>query len=131
MVLACLLMSVISIAQGKLTGTVVDDQNMPLPGVNVIVSGTTNGTTTNFDGEFSISVTQSSGTVRFSYIGFRSEDMEFNVSDNETVDLGTINLSADADALDEVIVTGVVDIARDRKTPVAVSTIRAAKYRKN
>jgi len=126
MVLACLLMSVISIAQGKLTGTVVDDQNMPLPGVNVIVSGTTNGTTTNFDGEFSISVTQSSGTVRFSYIGFRSEDMEFNVSDNETVDLGTINLSADADALDEVIVTGVVDIARDRKTPVAVSTIRAA-----
>ena len=46
--------------------------------------------------------------------------MNFNVTSNQTVDLGTtISLSADADALDEVVVTGVVDIAKDRKTPVS------------
>ncbi|WP_031426676.1 TonB-dependent receptor [Flavimarina sp. Hel_I_48] len=126
MVLACLLMSFMAIAQGKITGTVVDDQRMPLPGVNVIVNGTTNGTTTNFDGEYTLNVAQSNGTIRVSYVGFKSQEIEFQVTSNQTVDLGTTTLSADADALDEVVVTGVVDIAKDRKTPVAVSTIRAA-----
>ncbi len=113
-------------AQGKITGTVVDDQRMPLPGVNIIVSGTTNGTTTNFDGEFSLTVAQSDGVIKASYVGFKSQEIDFNISGNETIDVGTISLVADADALDEVVVTGIVDIARDRKTPVAVSTIRAA-----
>ena len=129
MVLACLLMSVMAIAQGKLTGTIVDDQNMPLPGVNVIVSGTTNGTTTNFDGEFSLTVSQTIGVITASYVGFKSQDLEFSISGNETADMGTISLAADANALNEVVVTGIVDIARDRKTPVAVSTIRAEEIR--
>ncbi|WP_405330495.1 TonB-dependent receptor [Leeuwenhoekiella sp. LLG6367-2.1] len=124
---AFLMLTAFMQAQGTLTGTVVDgEMNAPLPGVNIVVQGTTNGVTTDFDGKFKINVAQSTGAVRVSYVGFQTQTVNFNVASGQTSDLGTITLTVDADALDEVIVTGVVDIAKDRKTPVAVSTVRAS-----
>ncbi|MEP4949177.1 MAG: carboxypeptidase-like regulatory domain-containing protein, partial [Flavobacteriaceae bacterium] len=52
-----------SLAQTQITGTVVDDQNVPLPGANVLEKGTTNGVVTDFDGNFSISVSGNDGTI--------------------------------------------------------------------
>ena len=113
-------------AQGTITGVVLDgDMNAPLPGVNVVVQGTTNGVTTDFDGKFSISVAQASGSLRISYVGFKTQSIPFTVNAGQTVNLSTITLMPDADSLEEVVVTGVVDIAKDRQTPVAVSTVRA------
>ncbi len=111
-------------SQGKLTG-VVKDNSGPLPGANVVVAGTTVGTTTDFDGKFTLSVKTASGTLEVSFLGYKTKKVSFNISGG-TVDLGTIMLEADSETLSEVVVTGVIDIAKDRETPIAVSTIRAA-----
>ncbi len=109
-------------AQGTITGTVIDAElGQPLPGANIVVQGTSNGVTTDFDGNFSIEVSQNSGTLVISYIGFLAQ----NVPYSETGDMGTIPLLQDAQELEGVVVTGILDIAKDRETPVAVSTIRA------
>lgn len=112
-------------AQGTIRGTVVDGENgTPLPGVNVVVEGTTNGVSTDFDGVFEIEVKKSTGKLRVSYVGFAPKVVEFSVSNGQEIDLGTIGLELDAGALDEVLVTA-YSLAIDRKTPVAVSTIKS------
>ncbi|MAZ27771.1 MAG: TonB-dependent receptor [Cytophagaceae bacterium] len=127
LVAAFFVLTAVSYGQGTLTGTVLDgDMNAPLPGVNVMVQGTNAGASTDFDGNFNLEVTQSTGTLRISYVGFKTLSVPFNVTGGGTQDLGDLVLEVDANSLDEVVVTGVVDIAKDRETPVAVSTIRAA-----
>jgi hypothetical protein len=59
-------------SQGKIKGTVVDSElNSSLPGVNVVIKGTTSGTTTDFDGNFTLNTT-TSGQVVLSYVGYQS-----------------------------------------------------------
>jgi len=124
--LAMFLTTATIFAQGTLTGTVMDSEmNAPLPGATVMVVGTNNGVTTDFDGKFSLNVQAASGTVEISFIGFERKSMKFTLSNGETKNLGNIALNTDANALSEVIVTGIADLAKDRQTPVAVSTIRA------
>ncbi len=127
-VLSGLLFLVVStvFSQGKITGTITDGQG-PLPGANVAVKGTKVGTTTDFDGKFSINTTVNSGELVISFIGYDAKTVQFDVASEGTTNLGTIVLTANSNELSEVVVkSGVVDIAKDRKTPVAVSTIRAA-----
>jgi len=112
--------------QVTITGTVVDNFGAPLPGTNVIVKGTTNGTQTDFDGNYTITAA-SDATLVFSYVGFKTS--EIPVNGNTTIDVA---MEEDAAALDEVVVTGygsqtrgeltgsvgTVDIAEATKTPV-------------
>ena len=86
--------------QSTVTGTVTDDTGSPLPGASVVVKGTTNGTQTDFDGNFTLDV-NGDATLVFSYIGFKSQ--EIAVNGNSVVNA---TLLEDAAALDEVIVTG-------------------------
>jgi outer membrane cobalamin receptor len=127
-VLSGLLFMVVStvFSQGKITGTITDGQNS-LPGTNVAIKGTKIGTSTDFDGKFSINTTTNSGELVISFIGYDAKTVKFSVSAGGTTNLGTIVLTATSNELTEVVVTsGVIDIAKDRKTPVAVSTIKAA-----
>lgn len=118
-----LFMTAFAFSQGTISGTIIDEQiDQPLAGANIVVKGTTNGVSTDFDGNFSIEVSEASGTLVISYIGYIRKEVPFNGPG----ELGQITLLEDAESLDEVIVTGVQDIARDRKTPVAVSTIKGA-----
>ncbi|MCR9228731.1 MAG: SusC/RagA family TonB-linked outer membrane protein [Flavobacteriaceae bacterium] len=81
------------------TGTVSDVSGTPLPGVTIVVSGTNIGTTTDFDGNYSINA--SSGQVlRFSYIGMKPKDI--TVGSETTLD---VTLEEDSTQLDEVVVT--------------------------
>ena len=90
-------------AQGTIRGTVVDGENgTPLPGVNVVVEGTTNGVSTDFDGVFEIQVVDNAGSLRVSYVGFKPSTLAFDLSGKKVIDLGitsnelllpTINLS--------------------------------------
>lgn len=113
-------------SQGKITGTVTDGQNS-LPGANVAIKGSKSGTSADFDGKFSINTTTASGEVVISFIGYDAKTVKFTVSNGGTTNLGTIVLTNNSSELSEVVVTsGVIDIAKDRKTPVAVSTIKAA-----
>ncbi|MFT7330231.1 MAG: hypothetical protein ACI848_000294, partial [Roseivirga sp.] len=106
-----------------LTGTVVDGSNQPLPGADVVLTGTTTGVSTDFNGNFSLDVNTASGTLKVSFIGFTNKKIEFNSSNTS---LGTIQLNNSAESLDEIVISGIMDIAKDRQTPVAVSTIRSA-----
>ena len=105
-----------------ITGT-INAEDGPLPGANVVVKGTTNGTTTDFDGKFSLNVTEGSGTLVFSFIGYNNRELNYTIAAGESKDLGTITLESD-NTLNEIVVTA-TSFAIDRKTPVAVSTIRA------
>lgn len=69
-----LLFGVFSIASAQITGTVYDDEGSPLGGASVVKKGTTTGTTTDFDGKFSINAEVGDMLV-FSYIGFEKKEM--------------------------------------------------------
>jgi TonB-linked SusC/RagA family outer membrane protein len=91
----------IGFAQEKtVTGTVLDEDGLPLPGVNVIEQGTSNGTQTDFDGMFTLSVEEGDVLV-FSYVGFTSKNVPVTSADSYDVTLAT-----DAAALDEVVIVG-------------------------
>ena len=83
------------------TGTVRDINNTPIIGVNVIEKGTKNGTTTDFDGKFSLSLTTENPILEFSFLGFISQDKQVNPG--ETLN---IVLQNDISELDEVVVVG-------------------------
>jgi len=82
------------------TGTVTDVDG-PLPGVNVIVKGTSNGTATDFDGNYSIDNVGDDAILVFSFMGFVNQ--EVSVAGQSAIN---VQLEADAQALDEVIVIG-------------------------
>ncbi|NNL81838.1 MAG: TonB-dependent receptor plug domain-containing protein, partial [Winogradskyella sp.] len=116
------LTSAIAFSQSTITGKIVGaDMGEPLPGANIVEKGTTNGVTTDFDGNFTIVTVADSGKLVISYVGFAVKTINFNGD----ADLGTVVLDLD-NTLDEIIVvgTGVIDIAESRQTPVAVSTIK-------
>ncbi|MCB0447693.1 MAG: carboxypeptidase-like regulatory domain-containing protein, partial [Gelidibacter sp.] len=122
-----LLCTSVAFSQSTVKGKVMDaEMNAPLPGANVVEKGTTNGTTTDFDGNFTLNTTSSSGVIVITYVGYGSKSVAFNGNQ----DLGTISLITD-NTLDEVVITGsgVIDLADDRKTPIAVSTIKANEIR--
>ncbi len=123
LVVGMFLVTSTAFSQGTITGTVVDSDLGPLPGASVIVKGTKNGTSTDFDGKFTLNVKNATGTIEVSYVGFGTKTVAFNVTGGKK-DLGTITLVSD-NSLDEVVIVGVVDIAKERETPVAVSTIKA------
>jgi len=115
-------------AQGTVTGVVTDPElGGPLPGANVVETGTSNGAVTDFNGNFSLQVSGNSGSIDISFLGFVDQTVSFTLT-NGSADLGTVTMTADANTLAEVVLvgSGIVDLAEDRKTPVAVSTITAA-----
>jgi iron complex outermembrane receptor protein len=114
-------------SQGTVTGTVMDSElGAGLPSANVMEIGTSNGTISDFDGNFSLPVSSNSGKVEITYVGFLKKTVKYTLT-NGTVNLGSIKLAADENTLDEVVIIGggVIDLASDRRTPVAVSTIRS------
>lgn len=110
----------VAFSQSTITGKILgSDFNGPLPGVNVIEKGTSNGTSTNFDGNFEFTTKNNSGELVISYVGYVSQTIAFDGSK----DLGSITLTASDVGLDEVMI--IASVAVDRKTPVAVSTVKA------
>jgi TonB-linked SusC/RagA family outer membrane protein len=111
----------ISFAQDTpITGTVTDGDGIPLPGVNVLVEGTANGTQTDFDGRYSIQA--SSGDVlAFSYIGFETQ--------KKVVESGkviNVTMTVNAAELEEVVVTGVAGATSRKKLSVTVAKVDAS-----
>ncbi len=121
----CLTMAMSIYGQGSISGVVVDDQREPLIGATVVArnaGGTTVGTVTDLDGKFMIG-NLAAGTWRviITYTGFATLEKEVNVS-GSNVDLGTIAMQFESVGLTEVNV--IASVAIDRRTPVAVSTIK-------
>lgn len=108
----------IAFSQTTITGTVVDDADLPIPGVNISIKGTNQGTVTNFDGEYSLEV-NSGDTIVFSYVGFEAQEVLYN--GQQTID---IILKESAEALEEIVVIG-YGASSKRKITGAVSTVNA------
>lgn len=97
--LLLMLFSLNFLSAQTISGNVTDNLGSPLPGVNIIEKGTTNGTVTDFNGNFSINVNPNS-TLVFSYIGYTTKEVSVN---NQT----TINVVLeDGVSLDEVVLVG-------------------------
>lgn len=120
LVVVLLVSTSIIFGQTKLTGTVVDETNQPLPGASIVVKGTATGASSDFDGKFTFETSASNGTIVVSFVGYETSNLSFN----GTKDFGNIMLKPSAEALDEIVITQ-TSFAIDRKTPVAVSTVKA------
>lgn len=118
-----LLCSGITFAQTKVTGTVRDEEGTLLMGVNIFEKGTTNGTATDFDGNYVLNVSDDA-ILAFSFIGFQTQ--EINVAGQEIID---VILKSDAQALDEVVVIGYGAVARD-KISSSVATVEGEELTK-
>ncbi len=109
----------ITFAQEKtISGTVTDDKGLPLPGVNVIVKNTSNGTQTDFDGNYTIKANRGA-VLSFSYVGFTTK--ENVVGDSSTVN---VQLAPSASELEEVVVVA-YGVERRSSVTSAIATVKA------
>ncbi|AZQ63656.1 SusC/RagA family protein [Flammeovirga pectinis] len=101
LVISLLLMTNVLQAQDRVVKGIVKESGSeePLPGVNVLIQGTSTGSTTDFNGEFSLSIPEGS-TLVFSYVGYMAQDV---VVGNQSVI--NVSLEVDAEQLEEVVVT--------------------------
>ena len=91
----------IEIQNRIITGNVNDSDGNPLPGASVLEVGTENGSSTDFDGNFSIELENDNAELQFSFIGFKTQNLNVGSSD-----ILNVTLLADASSLDEIVVTG-------------------------
>ncbi|MDA9984856.1 TonB-dependent receptor [Flavobacteriaceae bacterium] len=98
--LAVLFCTAISFAQTQISGTVAGADGVPIPGATVLVQGTTNGTTSDFDGNFTITV-ETNQNLEVSYVGYANAVVQYTGQDSIN-----IVLEEDQNELDEIVVTG-------------------------
>ncbi|APS40584.1 SusC/RagA family TonB-linked outer membrane protein [Salegentibacter sp. T436] len=103
----------------SVSGNVTSIDELPLPGVNVIVKGTSQGTQTDFDGNYNLEQVSENATLVFSYLGFITEEIQ--VDGRNSIDIA---LKPDQEALDEVVVIGYGTVKKSDLTG-AVSSIKA------
>jgi len=111
------------LAQGNVTGTVTEaNSNNPVPGANIIVKGTTNGTTSDFDGNFSLDVSTFPATLVISSVGYTAQELEVASAQSVSVSL------EEGVALDEIVLVGSRNPSRaaiDTAVPVDVIDVVA------
>ena len=93
-------------SQSKIRGTVIDEEfNDPMPYANVIIKGSSNGVTTDFDGKFSLNVQPGTYTLVFSFVGYNTKEItEVVVKENEVKEIN-VNLSTTSVAMEEVVIS--------------------------
>jgi iron complex outermembrane receptor protein len=111
-----------SAIQKTISGTITDDDGMPLPGANIVEKGTSNGVQTDFDGNFTINVSDENAVLVVSFVGFLNQEIE--VGNQNSV---AVQLMSDAESLEEVVVTG---YGSQRKSDVtgAISSIKTEDF---
>lgn len=109
-------------AQFTITGTIVDESNSPLFGVNILEDGTTNGTVSDINGAYSLKVSNANATVMFSYLGYANQKIE--VGARTTIDIVMVE---DAAVLGEVVITALGFKEQRDKISSTYSTIAGDK----
>ena len=124
--LASLAINSVALVEIAVTGRVTDENGSVFPGVNVLVKGTTTGTSTDADGKYSLSVPDENSILVFSAIGYLSQ--EVSVGSKSTINVG---LKPDVTALEEVVVTA-LGIERSAKSlGYATSKVNAEQFTTN
>ncbi len=98
----------------RVSGTVLDEENLPLPGVNVVLKGTAEGTQTDFDGKFEFPrALEIDDVLVFSYIGYGKKEYTITESASETIDI-TIQFDlSDVELMGEIVVGGAYKTKRN------------------
>jgi len=107
-------------SESVITGRISDAENNPIPFVDIVQKGTNNGVTSDFDGSYSITLNGDYGILRFSYLGFNSQEIEVNSS--QTLN---ITLEESLEALDEVVISGLASSIKRSNSANAVATVSA------
>ncbi|MDA9335814.1 TonB-dependent receptor, partial [Flavobacteriaceae bacterium] len=114
------MISVVVFSQSKtITGTIKDNTGQPLPGASVLEKGTSNGTQSDFDGNFTLTVANENSILQISYVGFITQDV--SVQGKEVLNIA---MQEDAESLDEVVIIGYGTVKKKDLTG-AVSTVKA------
>ncbi|WP_235985375.1 SusC/RagA family TonB-linked outer membrane protein [Spirosoma utsteinense] len=122
MVLFC---AVSAYAQTKITGRVIDGQGAVLPGVSIVIKGTTQGTVTTAEGDYSLNVPRGNETLVFSYIGYLAQEIQ--VGGRNSIN---ITLASDDKMLSEVIVVGYGEQKKETVTG-SVATVKGTELIKS
>ncbi|KAA1248113.1 SusC/RagA family TonB-linked outer membrane protein [Aquimarina sp. RZ0] len=110
-------------AQTTVRGTVTDAENgQPIPGVNILVKGTTNGASSDFDGNYTLNGITNGDIILFSYVGFLIQEVTY--SENDRIDIA---LQQDTATLEQVVVIG-YGAARKKDLTGSVSTVTAEDF---
>lgn len=103
-----LVVSQLTIAQNNATlkGTLTDKEsnNDPLPFANVLIKGTTNGATTDFDGNYTIKVPAGTHIVIFSFLGYKTVEKTFTIKEGETITIDQVMSAEEGVTLDDIVV---------------------------
>lgn len=111
----------LSAQQKSVSGTVTDEQGIPLPGATILVKGTSSGAVTDFDGNYTIEAALGQ-TIVISFVGYKTE--EFTVNNNSSFDVSL----QPSNALDEVVVTA-LGITREKKAlAYSVTQVDGSKF---
>ena len=110
----------------KITGIVTDENNEPVPGANVIIVETGQGTTTNFDGVFSLAAEKFPATIKISYIGYKPIVIEVKNSGEIQVQLKENN-----EFLDDVVVTASRGKEKIKESPVSIERLSLKEIKRN
>ncbi|SDE64279.1 carboxypeptidase-like regulatory domain-containing protein [Cellulophaga baltica] len=98
----------------KVKGLVVDQENLPLPGVSVVLKGTNEGVSTDFDGNFEFSRRLSEGDVLdFSYVGYDTQRYTITKSETDTIEISILFDSADIELMGDISIEGVYQPKRN------------------
>jgi TonB-dependent starch-binding outer membrane protein SusC len=114
------------LAQGTLEGIVVDSKsNQPIPGANVVIQGSINGTQTDFDGKFKLPKVTKGDKIVFTFIGYTSQTITFN--NQQTL---KVSLADDANELKEVVIQVGYGTTRKKDATGSVTLVTAKEFNK-
>lgn len=114
------------LAQGTLEGTVLDSKtNQPIPGVNVVIQGSSSGTQTDFDGKFKLSKINKGDKIVFSFIGYTSQTISFNNQQSINV-----SLVEESNELKEVVIQVGYGTVKKKDATGSVALISAKDFNK-
>lgn len=100
-VISLMIFTLTANAQHKVSGVVTDTQGETLPGVNILIKGTTFGTSTDFEGKYTVTLPQVPGTLIFRFVGY--QEQEVKIDQQKTVN---VKLKEESTSLEEVVVIG-------------------------
>ena len=104
------------VEEHKIVGTVKDKTGLPVPGVTVLVKGTTLGVATDVDGKFELTFTQDSATLVFSFVGMKTQEVKY--TGQESID---VVMEEDVTEMEEVVVNGIFE--RRKETYTGATTV--------
>ncbi len=110
----------------KLTGVVTDQNNEPVPGANIIVTETGQGNTSDFDGKFSINISEFPVTIKVSFVGYTPVEMKINAPKDLKIILKENN-----EFLDDVVVTASRGKEKIKESPVSIERMSLKEIKRN